>query len=114
MHGVFTQFAQDHVRNSGCRKCGVVKRIIANMEKYGCQHISQVKEIRDRQNETIMRTYGVKNISQNEQIKIKKKETTQKNYGFAFYIQSPEGKDRIKTTIKTKYGVEHIFTTSRF
>lgn len=41
------------------------------LEKYGVEHVLQVKEIRDIANKTIKEKYGVNNISQNQEIKEK-------------------------------------------
>ena len=51
------------------------------MKKYGVENPQQLKEIKDKTNNTIKEKYNVENISQLEEIKNKKIKTLQKHYG---------------------------------
>ena len=78
-----------HIKNCGFTtnlKCPFTKEKIkqTNLIKYGCEHISQ-----------------------NEEIKNKKIETCLKNFGVNFSLQSELIKEKSKQTWLNKYGVEH-------
>lgn len=51
------------------------------MKKYGVENPQQLKEIKDKTNQTVKEKYGVDNISQLNSIKEKKSETLQKHFG---------------------------------
>jgi hypothetical protein len=78
-----------HIKNCGFTtnlKCPLTKEKIkaTNLIKYGCEHISQ-----------------------NEEIKNKKIQTCLKNFGVNFSLQSELTKEKSKQTWLNKYGVEH-------
>lgn len=101
------QLENSPIKKDCCSDCRGKKQIEVCQLKYGVNGVSQIPEIRQKQNDTIKEKYGVDNISQLDEIKEKKKQTTFKNFGVEHYSQLEEGKRKIKETLLEKYGVEH-------
>jgi hypothetical protein len=56
--------------------------------------------------ETVRKKYGCDNVSQSKEIRDRKIQTSRKNYGVDCNFQSEEVKSRIKSTWMNKYGVD--------
>jgi hypothetical protein len=75
-----------HLKNCGFTtnlKCPITKEKIkaTNMIKYGCQHISQSEEIKNKKITTCMKNFGVKFSPQSNLVQEKSKQTCLKKYG---------------------------------
>jgi len=70
------------------------------LERYGVEHMSQIKSVRDSKR-------GDKNPSTWNDVKKKKISTTLRHYGVTNPFQSDVVKDMIKQTNLTSYGVEN-------
>lgn len=110
------------------------KRSITNLERYGFEYVSQVKEFKDKIRETNLQRWGgytyqscvlmnkvistnlerwgVTNSSCSETIKEKIKETNLEKYG-GHPSKTDSVKDKQKTTVKIKWGVDNIMFLSQ-
>ena len=96
-----------------CRNCFYKKRTDitkkSNKEKYGVEYVSQVQEIRQKAEETMVEKYGVKYTTQSKELCEKMKNNNMDKYGVEFVSQVPEIIQKVKDTNKEKYGVECSF-----
>jgi hypothetical protein len=96
-----------------CRNCFYKKRTDitkkSNKEKYGVEYVSQVQEIRQKAEETMVEKYGVKYATQSKELCEKIKNNNMDKYGVKFVSQVPEIIQKVKDTNKEKYGVECSF-----
>ena len=74
------------------------------MKKYGVENPQQLKEIKDKTNNTIKEKYNVENISQLEEIKNKKTETSLKHFGVDNPSKSKDVQNKMAETRLNKYG----------
>jgi hypothetical protein len=110
------------------------KRIITNLERYGFEYVSQVKEFKDKIRETNLQRWGgytyqscvlmnkvistnlerwgATNSSCSETIKEKVKETNLQKYG-CHPSKTDSVKDKQKETVKIKWGVDNIMFLSQ-
>jgi len=123
---LFREYCFDCVNSASAIKMQNVIR-----EKYGVDNISQLQEVKDKKEETLLKNYGVRqimhsdflkekiqlttqlkygvdNISQLQEIKDKKEETLLKNYGVRQLMHSDVIKGKIKDTLHIKYGVDNV------
>jgi hypothetical protein len=93
-----------------CKKCFYKKRTEAtkrtNNEKYGVEFVSQVPEIRQKAEKTMVEKYGVKYTTQSKDLYDKMKSNNVEKYGVEFISQVPEIIEKVKDTNKERYGVE--------
>lgn len=101
-----------------CKNCSYVKNKITNYDRYGSEHVLQVKEIRDKGKETMILNYGVDNISKVDYIK-EERSIFMSNmydeyhnrmvlkYGVDNISKLPEVKEKKKDTAIRNYGVEN-------
>jgi hypothetical protein len=82
------------------------KRKITNLNIYGVEGTSQVKEIRDKQKQTCLEKYGFESPFQSEEIKNQIKQVIIEKYGVDNVSKSPEIKEKKKQTCLANYGVE--------
>lgn len=75
-----------------------------NLNKYGVEYITQVKDIREK----VSDTWQNKSTEEITKIVNKRKNTNLEKYGVEFSFQSDEIKERIKQTNLEKYGVEYV------
>jgi hypothetical protein len=92
-----------------CKKCVSKKRSLTFLEKYGCSHALQIKEVKEKIKQTNLIKYGVENVFQNKEIKEKIKNKCLKENGVEYNNQVPKIKEKIKNTNLIKYGVENVF-----
>jgi hypothetical protein len=78
------------------------------LEKYGCEHPSQSKQIQQKIKQTFLKKYGVKNPNQNKEVRQKIKQTCLEKYGCESPLQSQEIQEKKKQTCIEKYGCENI------
>jgi hypothetical protein len=94
-----------------CIKCNEIRRQEVmkanNLIKYGVEHVSLVKEVREKTKQTNLIKYGVENPSQNKDVQLKKEKTSMKNYGTKSPMQNKEFRENLKEIFKSKYGVEN-------
>lgn len=101
------------VPNICCLQCKPLKTQESNMIIYGVKNPLQVKEIKQKVDDTFIERYGFKNPLQNKQIKEKSAQTNIEKYGFSTYTQTDEYKERYKNTCQKKYGVDNVFQLER-
>lgn len=87
-----------------CKTCKTKK---TNLEKWGVENPSQVKEIKDKKKKTFLENWGVEHPSKSDKIKEKKRETFQEKWGANNPFQSEDIKEKIKKTNLEKFGVEN-------
>jgi hypothetical protein len=96
-----------------CKNCFYKKRTSitkkSNKEKYGVEFISQVPEIRQKAEETMVEKYGVKYTTQSKELYEKMKNNNMDKYGVEFISQVPEVRQKAKNTNMERYGVEYTF-----
>ena len=101
--------------NGYCVSCakqnGKIKAKQTNMEKYGVEHSTQSKEVKDKIKASVLENYGVNHISYCKEIKDKTKKTCLKKYGVEAPSQSKEIMEKIsKNAYKLK---DYIFPSGR-
>ena len=93
-----------------CNECFYKKRTDitkkSNKEKYGVEFVSQVKEFREKAEETMLEKYGVKYPTQSKELYDKMKHNNMEKYGCEHIMQNDNFKQKVKDTNKEKYGVE--------
>lgn len=77
-----------------------------NLAKYGVLHPNQNKEIRNKTKQTCLEKYGVENASQSNDVKFKIEKTCIEKYGVKYILQSNFVRDKAKQYYLTNYGVE--------
>ena len=84
--------------NNTRNKCNGTKLQIKKtfLEKYGVEHPSQLKEIKEKKKETCLKNYGVENPSQSSKIQKLKNERSLEKYGVENPFQSNEIKEKNK------------------
>lgn len=87
-----------------CQKCKSIKRKKTMLEKYGCEHALQNKNIKNKVKETMLKKYGVEYSAYSEEINEKKKQTMIKKYGKDFLFQIDDFIKKSKIEKKKKYG----------
>jgi hypothetical protein len=97
-------------RNTLCKRCVTIaslsKQKATMVEKYGVEHASQNKEIRDKIRDGFIEKYGVDNPSKLQKIKDKQKKTNLERYGVEYIVHNKESKDKMVQTNIEKYGSE--------
>jgi hypothetical protein len=93
-----------------CNECFYKKRTEitkkTNQERYGVEFVSQVKEVRQKAEETMLEKYGVKYTTQSKELYDKMKNNNMEKYGCEYVMQNDNFKQKVKDTNKEKYGVE--------
>ena len=101
-----------------CQKCTEKLRQTKvkqkSLDKYGVEHFTQVKEIKDKVKQTCLNKYGVEYALQSQTIKDKVKQTCLNKYGVEYPTQSSVVKDKAKQTCLDKYGVEYASQSNDF
>ncbi len=90
-----------------CQKCTEKLRQTKvkqkSLDKYGVEHFTQVKEIKDKVKQTCLNKYGVDCVLQSEQVKMKSKQTCLDKYGVEYPQQNAEVSERCsKSAYKRK------------
>ena len=80
-----------------------------NLNRYGCKHAAQNKEIQQKMKETTLKRYGVENYNQTEECKKLKQKLSLEKYGVDNVAKSKEIQEKIKQTTKLRYNVDNIF-----
>jgi hypothetical protein len=92
---------------NGCfykKRTDITKK--SNKEKYGVEFVSQVPEIRQKAEETMLEKYGVKYATQSTELMDKMKSNNLIKYGVEHVMKNDDFKKKVKDTNKEKYGVE--------
>jgi hypothetical protein len=109
--GIVSKCFENFINFPYCIKCNEIKRQEVmkanNLIKYGVEHVSLVKEVREKTKQTNLIKYGVENPSQNKDVQLKKEKTSMKNYGTKSPMQNKEFRENLKEIFKSKYGVEN-------
>ena len=87
--------------------CAQFKNKKTNIEKYGCENVFQIKEIKEKIVKTNNEKYGVDWITQSDNFKEKSKITNIERYGYENAAQSDLIQNKMKKTCMEKYGVEN-------
>lgn len=103
-HGFFLQRAADHLKGSGCNKCGRLAAKQTCISKYG---VDNPFKDSNRIRAAIKAKYGVENISQLDSIKEKKSTTCMANYGVSHPLKSSDIRLKVRTTSLEKYGTNY-------
>jgi len=80
----------------------------AMMEKYGVDHASKVKSIRDKRKQTMLDKYGVTHNFQMDEVKKKIKQTNIEKYGVDHALKKPEILEKQYKTNIERYGVKNV------
>ena len=95
-------------RNTLCKRCVTIASLPTQkatmLEKYGVEHASQNKEIRDKIRDGFIEKYGIDNPSKLQEIKDKQKKTNLARYGVEYIVHNQESKDKMDQTNIEKYG----------
>ena len=95
-------------RNTLCKRCVTIeslpKQKATMLEKYGVEHASQNKDIRNKIKLGFIQKYGVDNPSKLNEIKEKQKKTNLERYGVEFIVHNKESKNKMEETNLEKYG----------
>ena len=105
------RFGVEHVSQSKEIKEKVKKTCL---EKYGVEYALQSKEVKDKGKQTCLEKYGVEYSLQSQEVKDKGKKTCIEKYGVEYSLQSQEIRDKVKHTCLEKYGVEYVTQTEDF
>ena len=74
------------------------------MNRYGCEHQSQFKEVKEKKKQTFIERYGVDNPAKSEKVREKGIQTSLERYGCKYPSQSTEVKEKIISVKLKKYG----------
>lgn len=77
-------------------------------KKYGVDHPSKSRAIREKVKNTLLERYGIENPSQLEEFKNKMIESNKRNHNGLFNSQTKDYLEKRAKTWKEKYGVENI------
>lgn len=80
----------------------------AMMEKYGVDHPSKLKSIRDKRKQTMLDKYGVTHNFQMDEVKKKIKQTNIEKYGVDHALKKPEILEKQYKTNIERYGVKNV------
>jgi|LakMenEpi03Aug12_release.lakeMendotaPanAssembly.Ray.scaffolds.fasta_scaffold156046_2 hypothetical protein len=101
-----------------CKNCFYKKKIDitkkSNKQKYGVEFVSQVPEIRQKVEETMVEKYGVKYTTQSKELYEKMKNNNMDKYGVEFVSQVPEIRQKAQNTMLEKYGDIHALKIDEF
>jgi len=75
------------------------------IKKYGVEHHSKLKEVKEKRKKTVLERYGVDNIGKITREKAKK--TMLERYNVDNYTKTKEYKERLKEVSLRKYGTTH-------
>jgi transposase-like protein len=84
-----------------CKKCKTTKTCL---EKYGVDHISKIKNVRERTKQTCLKRYGVETPFENREVREKFEQTCLEKYGVSNPNKIKEVRNKIKNTSWKKYG----------
>lgn len=94
--------------------CNDCKRKKTNLERYGVEYTSTLKDVKKKKEETNLKKYGFIVSTKNEIVKKKIKKTNLEKWGVDNVFKSEEIKKKIKKTNLEKYGNEHFSKTNFF
>lgn len=86
------------------RKCTKELTKQKNLEKYGCEHPMQNKQVQQNHKQSMIEKYGVESPLQSESIKNKCKETMQSKFGVDWALSNRDVKEKASATMTEKYG----------
>ena len=95
-----------------CYECGQAKRQEkrkqTNLERFGCENVSNNKNTQDKRNKTLLERYGVNSYAKTKEFKEKTKQDWINKYG----VDNPNKlcaiKEKIKKTNLERHGVEYV------
>ncbi len=93
------------------RKCSSAKSTISNLLKYGVEHTSKLKSVKEKQEKSNIEKYGCKSPTLNSDIIEKQKRTNLERYGVDNYSKTDEYKEKCKKTNLERYGVDNYSKT---
>lgn len=92
------------IKKVACIDCSRKKQAESNMLVYGVKSTAQLKEVREKQKNTMLERYGVVNILQTEDGQRKAKETNMKKYGVEWAGQAECVRNKRENTMLERYG----------
>ena len=78
-----------------------------NLEKFGCENPFQNKEVKEKMKATNLEKLGCENPSQNKEVKEKKKATNLEKFGCEHALQNKDVREKMKATNLERFGCEH-------
>lgn len=99
--------AVDQFGYYACSKCRNIHQRKTFLEKYGCENITQIPEIREKQVKTLLEHYGVDSPLKNEEIKKKSIDTTIERFGVPNASQNSTIREKVARTMIERYGVPY-------
>lgn len=87
-----------------CKECRKEATRRKNVEKYGCDHPMQNKEVQNNHKKAMLSKYGVESPLQSEEIKSKAIATNQKKFGSDWALGSKQIIAKSKQTMMSRYG----------
>lgn len=99
-----TTYAFDVIKRKRDLLCKGCHAKITNIEKYGADNPSRVKEFQDKKLNTFRTKYGVDNTSQLPENRLKAKQTMNERYG-DYYTRTEDYRIRSEKTNMERYGV---------
>ena len=94
-----------------CHECFMTKRdktikAVCN-QKYGCDNVSQITDIKDKKKATCLKNYGYEYASQSPELQEKRQQTNLELYGYRHATMSDKVKEKTKKTCLVKYNVPY-------
>ena len=90
------------IKSKEQRKLATIKY---NMNKYGVEHPTKSKTVKEKQKQTNLKKYGSTSCLQNKEVNKKSKETMIKKYGTEYFTKS----DKYKETLLDRYDINNVY-----
>lgn len=106
--------SHNNISKDACSNCKIKKTKEITLIKYGVENSFDLKEFRDKANNTILEKYGVANVSQSSEIQNKIKQNNLLKYGVENTSQLDSVKEKAIKSNRIKYGVDYPMQTKEF
>lgn len=93
------------------RECKKLLRKQRNLEKYGCEHPMQNKDVQAKHRQTMRTKYGVDSPLQSKEIKDKAIATNHAKFGEDWAISNQDVREKRKITMIERYGSEDTLSS---
>jgi len=104
----YNKFCSKSCASKYSSKKGQKNRKENTFKKYGVEHTTHLKSVKEKMKKTNLKRYGVEYASQNLSIQEKQKETINKKYGCDYPLQHNQSIKKMQNTILAKYNVSNI------
>lgn len=102
------------IKKDCCNKCKPLKYKESNLLVYGVESTSQLKEVRDKVKNTMVKRFGVENPMHNKELQDKQKKTLMNNYGVEVPLKNRVILQKLKDTVLERYGFEYVGQVPEF